>query len=436
MGNARHLEKCDKGNNKELNHTAMTKDMKTRSCEYYICVTPFFPSPDNWRGVYVLDQVKAIQRHSTLKVLVFMPSRREGEYEIDGIKVYLFGTRQTPSYIFNGLFNKYNASKFIKRVNSAGVNMDDIKFAHCHSGQNGYYGIALRERNPKIKVLLQHHDLDPLTVMNGKLAGWKPNSHYRARKSVSIFNEVDLHICISEPVRESLLSFPHARKAEVYEPYIKRMRELKGFPSVAPKDLYILNNGVDTRMFHPADDLKADTGNPRIFRIGCIANFQHLKDHITLIRAFEILVGNESGKFRLSLLGTGPTRPFCERYVREHNLTEYVEWPDEVTHDKLPDYYRCLDLFVLPSIFEGFGCVYTEAAACGVPFMGVLNQGASECICDDEKQKWLIAPKDYEGLAEKIKDYYHHRYVQKLSREYDIDVLVKRFLDYLNICTK
>lgn len=103
--------------------------------KFYICVTPFFPSPNNWRGAYVLDQVKAIQRHSMLKVLVFMPSSRDGEYEIDNIKVYLFKIRQTPSYFFNGLFNEYNTSKFIERINSASINIDDIKFVHCHSGQ-------------------------------------------------------------------------------------------------------------------------------------------------------------------------------------------------------------------------------------------------------------------------------------------------------------
>ena len=38
---------------------------------YYLCVTPFFPGPDNWRGSYVLDQVKAIVRYSDYKVVVF-----------------------------------------------------------------------------------------------------------------------------------------------------------------------------------------------------------------------------------------------------------------------------------------------------------------------------------------------------------------------------
>lgn len=400
--------------------------------KYYICVTPFFPSPNNWRGAYVLDQVKAIQRHANLTVQVFMPSKHEGEYEIKNIKVYLFKTKQTPSYFFNGLFNEYNTSRFIERINSVGINIDDIEFAHCHSGQNGCYGLAIKKINPHIKVLLQHHNLDTFTVMNGKYAGWKLNNHYRAKKAIDIFNKVDIHICISEPVKDSLLSFPKARKNEVFEPYIKRMSQMGDLQPIKAPQIYILNNGVDTSLFFPyKKKQKSGDENENIFKIGCIGNFQQLKDHMTLIKAFEILIKNGLIDLRLSLLGTGPTRKSCESYIVEHNLSEYVEWPNEVPHDKLPDYYHSLDLFVLPSIFEGFGCVYVEAAACGIPFMGVYNQGADEYICEDEKSKWLIQPFDYIGLANRIKDYYHNRYKQKLSKDYDIDIIIKPFLNYI-----
>lgn len=405
--------------------------------KYYIIVTPFFPSSNSWRGAYVLDQVKAIQRNSDYEVIVFRPSKTAEYYNIEGVKVFSFVSKETPSYVFNGFFNSYNSSNFISRLNDIGIDIQNIKYVHCHSGMLGIYGIALKKLNPCIKILLQHHNLDVFTVMNGRLAGWKLNSHYRAKKAIDIFNKVDLHICISEPVKDSLLSFPDARTEEVYKPYIERMKQMKGLPSITPKNSYVLNNGVDTRLFYPLrEKIKTSPESSQIFRIGCIANFQNLKDHITLIKAIEILVKDKLDNLRLSLLGTGITRNSCERYINEHNLSKYVEWPEEVSHDKLPDYYRGLDLFVLPSIFEGFGCVYTEAAACGIPFMGVLNQGAAECICDEDKSKWLITPRDYKALASKIKDYYHYRYEQKLSKEYDIDTLIEQFLYYLEVCMK
>ena len=394
----------------------------------YICVTPFFPSPNSWRGAYVYDQVKAIERNSDYKVLVFKPGAED--YEFDGIHVYGFKEIVMPSYIFNGFTNGYNNKQFIKIIHSLGLNINQIAIVHCHSCMNGSYGLALKKINPNIKVLLQHHNIDTLLVVNGKFADWKLNNHYRARKAIDIFNRVDVHVCISEPVKESLLAFPKARPAETYEPYLKRMSQLADLPSVKPKKIIVLNNGVDTKVFNTGESRKA---GEEIYRIGCIANFQTLKDHLTLIKAVEKLVNKGYKKLILSLLGTGPTKQGCMDYVNAHGLKNHVEWPTEVYHEDLPKYYRSLDLFVLPSVFEGFGCVYTEAYACGVPFMGVTGQGAEEVIMHNERANWLIKPHDIDGLANLIERQYLNRNQQTLCKPIDIDDLVREFIKEIEI---
>ena len=64
--------------------------------------------------------------------------------------------------------------------------------------------------------------------------------------------------------------------------------------------------------------------------------------------------------------------------------------------------------------------------------MGCKNQGYSEYIPDDEKDQWLIEPHDYERLAELIGRYIEERPVQHYCHTFDIDALVKEYLDYLN----
>lgn len=389
----------------------------------YIVVTPFFPSPSSWRGAYVYDQVKAIERNSDYKVLVFRPGVED--YEFNGIHVYGFKSIVMPSYIFNGFTNSNNDKQFIKRIHGLGLDVDQIVIVHCHSCMNGSYGLALKKSNSNIKVLLQHHNIDTFMVMNGKFADWKWNNHYRARKAIDIFNRVDVHVCISEPVKESLLAFPKVRPAETFEPYLRRMNQLSDLPSAKPKKILVLNNGVDTKVFRKDESKKTDGD---IYRIGCIANFQLLKDHLTLIKAFEKLINKGYSKLILSLLGTGPTKQECMDYVKAHGLNYYVEWPAEVYHEDLPKYYRSLDLFVLPSVFEGFGCVYTEAYACGVPFIGVMGQGAEEVIMHNERSNWLIKPHDIDNLAILIERQYINRNRQNLCKSINIDDLVKDFL--------
>lgn len=402
--------------------------------KYYLCVTPFFPSPGNWRGAYVLDQVKALQRNSDYDIRVFVGGGKDdSDYEIDGVTVYRYTTRELPSNLLNGFFNGYNSRSFVKRVLSLGINPMEVAFVHCHVSMRAACGLALKELNPNIKVLLQHHDLDPFNLRSGVIGrNNRFNIRYRARKAIQLYNEVDLHICISKACRDCLLKFPNPREEEAYEDSKRSLALCNGLPSIHAKNSYVLYNGVDCQLFSKQAGHRHQTLEKNaVFRIGCIANFQELKGHITLIKAFEILRHEGYVNLYLSFLGTGETRAICEEYLRSHDLMRYVEWPAEITHDKLPEYYRSLDLFVLPSYFEGFGCVFTEAAACGVPFMGCVNQGYSEYIPASEQSKWLIQPQDYMKLAELIKHFITMHTEQTYQYSWDINDLIKKYITYI-----
>lgn len=403
----------------------------SQQSNYYLCITPFFPSSTHWQGAYVLDQVKAIQRNSDYKVVVFRTfpfGSKEYTYEIDGMNVYAISPLLMPSYILNGLTEGLIGTLFVRKLRQIGIDPMDVAFVHCHTSSHAAFGFGVRKVNPNAKVLIQFHDLDPYTLRNGKWADKRWNIRYRAKKSLEAFERADLLISISTPVQDNLLAFPKARPEEIYPSYLARLEHVKDFPSLQSRKTYILYNGVDTSLFNPGIKKQHD-----YFRIGCIANFGDLKDHITLIKAFVILIKKGYTNMRLSLLGTGETRTMCEEHICEHGLEEYVEWPKEVPHNELPDYYRSLDLFVLPSVYEGFGCVYTEAYACGVPFMGVYNQGAAEVIAPEERDKWLIQPHDFKQLAMIIEKQYKEHGVQHLCQPYDIDELIKDFILYIEL---
>lgn len=399
--------------------------------KYYICVTPFFPSPVRWQGAYVLDQVKAIQRNSDYEVVVFKTNPlglKEDDYEMDGIKVHVIRPFLMPSYILNGLTEGLIGMLFVRKLKALDINPMEVAFVHCHTASHGAFGFGVKYVNLEAKVLIQFHDLDPYTLRNGKWADKRWNVRYRARKSLSAFNRADMLISISTPVQDNLLAFPKARPQEIYPSYLQRLEQVKDFPNVKPKHTYILYNGVDTRFFNAVSSFYS-SHDKNIFRIGCIGNFQELKDHITLIKAFNLLHKRGYKNMVLSLLGSGETKNTCVKYLKENNLMQYVEWPKEVYHEQLPDFYRSLDLFVLPSVYEGFGCVYTESYACGVPFMGVYDQGAAEVIAPNERDKWLIKPHDYVALANLIERYYKERYEQHLCQPYDINKLIQGFLN-------
>ena len=135
----------------------------------------------------------------------------------------------------------------------------------------------------------------------------------------------------------------------------------------------------------------------------------------------------ESG-MKIVFVGSGPERARCEAYAKEKGID--AEFRDEVRHEELASFYRELDLFVLPSYFEGLGCVYTEAWACGVPFIACEGQGIEDLIAPEDRSKWLCKPMDAVDLARKIAAYIQNRWEQKLIDAIDIDTIVGRFISH------
>lgn len=61
---------------------------------------------------------------------------------------------------------------------------------------------------------------------------------------------------------------------------------------------------------------------------------------------------------------------------------EAVEWTGNLPHAALGDFYRSLDVFVIPSAQEGFGIVGIEAMACGVPVISTRCGGPEDYVAD------------------------------------------------------
>ena len=132
-------------------------------------------------------------------------------------------------------------------------------------------------------------------------------------------------------------------------------------------------------------------------------------------------------------IGTGPYLEECKRYVVENGLSDSVFFKTEMRHELLPDFYRSIDLFVLPSYFEGFGCVFTEAWSCGTPFITCEGQGMDDMVSDDERKLWLVSPKDDDGLSKAIANWISKRPVQHLKSETAIQPIIDRFVEELEM---
>lgn len=375
---------------------------------YYISITPFFPTPTNFRGPFVYDQVKAIKKTAKYEVVVFKPKSwysSEEDYEYEGIKVYRFKTYELPSNIVPGLFDFLSTRSLHRKMKAIGINTQEIAVVHAHVNSFGIFATALKKGNSFIKTLVQHHGFDVLSLDNGILSGKKWHHNWVKKYGIKISNAIDLHVGVSA----------------------KTLEFLTNYPEIKVKESYVLYNGVDTEKFYPIPGTK----DSNYFTIGCIGNFWPLKDQITLLKALKILIEKGMTTIRCKFIGSGITLESCQVFVVQNQLMEYVTFQSEMSHQELNNFYNSLDVFVLPSYYEAFGCVYTEAYACGVSFLAVAGQGIGEVIPSEEHYKWLIKKGDFVYLAEIIQNYITNRYEQKLSKSIALDDTIGNFLKTL-----
>lgn len=89
------------------------------------------------------------------------------------------------------------------------------------------------------------------------------------------------------------------------------------------------------------------------------------------------------------------------RYVRNRGLGGNIRFTGFVPYEDLKALYSACDIFVLPSLEEGFGVVLTEALASGKPLIG-SNVGGIPMQIKDGWNGFLVEPANEEQLAEKI----------------------------------
>jgi len=82
--------------------------------------------------------------------------------------------------------------------------------------------------------------------------------------------------------------------------------------------------------------------------------------------------------------GSGDDQPRLEQLAQANGVLEWVRFLGDVPDGELVDLYRAADVYLMPSSGEGFGIVFLEAMACGVPAIGLALGGANDALCDGE----------------------------------------------------
>ncbi|HHP7245622.1 MAG TPA: glycosyltransferase family 4 protein [Elainellaceae cyanobacterium] len=97
------------------------------------------------------------------------------------------------------------------------------------------------------------------------------------------------------------------------------------------------------------------------------------------------------------VIGRGDDQPRLAKLAHDLGMGDRVIFAGFVATEDLPDHYRLADAYVMPSQ-EGFGIVYLEAMACGVPVLSGDADGSSDPL-QDGTLGWQVPHRDSSAVA-------------------------------------
>ena len=171
--------------------------------------------------------------------------------------------------------------------------------------------------------------------------------------------------------------------------------------SGAAEKIHVIHGGVDVDRLSPHNQ----TATPGPLRILCVARFEEVKGHKSLVEACRVL--KEHGlPFECRLIGDGPLVPQIENQIKRADLCDAVFLLGARPYNEVIDEFSRTDVVVLATAptangkREGIPNVLKEAMACGLPVVAAASGGIPELV--DESCGILVRPRDPAAIADAL----------------------------------
>lgn len=214
---------------------------------------------------------------------------------------------------------------------------------------------------------------------NPKLGFTLPQKGYARLMYKIVFGRISKVVAVSKYVREVLL----ARKTP-------------------QKKIKLIYNGTNFNQFSPnikGDKIKSELNLKNSFIILTVRKFFYRKGLQYLIKAIPLVI-NKIPNLKLLIIGYGPFESQLKELTKKLEMQDYILFLGQIQNQNLPSYYASSDIFVIPSLVEGFGVAATEAMAMELPIISTNIKGLIE-VCDSTNAI-VVPPANESAIADAI----------------------------------
>jgi phosphatidyl-myo-inositol dimannoside synthase len=211
-----------------------------------------------------------------------------------------------------------------------------------------------------IAFLLRPWVRAPIVAVVHGVDAWKPTSR---RVTNYLVGNIDAFIAVSELTKQRFLGWAKldSDKAFLLPPAI----DLEAFRP-GPKDAALL-------------DRYGLTGKTVLMTLGRLASDERYKGFDEILELLPTL-STEIPNVAYLIVGDGSDRPRLEKKARALGVHDRVVFGGLISEAEKADHYRLADTYVMPGWGEGFGIVYLEAMACGIPVVASKVDGSREAV--------------------------------------------------------
>lgn len=263
----------------------------------------------------------------------------------------------------------------------------------------------------RMRVLLSSYARVPMDSLFGDVDVFHATDHLlpHLRRTRSVFTLYDLsfltypetHLSLNRWFLRLMIPLFLSRAGAVISISRHTKADALSYYGLADSKIRVIPLGVDAR-FHPVADPQALAAVRARYRLPerfilSVGTIEPRKNLLTLLRAYERLRGTTDLTHRLVLVGRlgWKAEQFLTALARSPLRNEVV-LVGPVPEEDLPLVYAAADLFVYPSLYEGFGLPPLEAMACGTPVIASSAASLPEVVGD---AGILVDPSSSEELA-------------------------------------
>lgn len=172
-----------------------------------------------------------------------------------------------------------------------------------------------------------------------------------------------------------------------------------------------------------------------------IGGFSKRKNVASLITSFSKLVSHMSKEYNLVIVGSyRDASQELVKLVESLNMTRYIKFTGFAPDEDLPIYYNACELFVYPSLYEGFGLPPLEAMSCGAPVIASNITSIPEVVGDGGllfnplKENELLTSMEFMLSSECLRNQFSKIGLKK-SKEFSWENTAKKTLEIYNTIT-